>query len=257
MVVPVIENFVEEFQTAERQICCVAAAPRRGERNAADRRKTERRTRRRDAVFGDRVRPRARRRADRHGAERIGKIDAVADDRRVAARSRPERCASKARRALALGRGGLPLSRPPQRDEDGADGRGESRLLGGLSRRAAAQPCRRRWTRSGSAGSAICRSAISRPARSAARRSPGCWSATARSGCSTSRRPGSTRARRQDFAALVNEHLRAGGIVIAATHQPLGIARREGAWRWANGCECLSSFAPRLTWRCIGRNALA
>ena len=78
------------------------------------------------------------------------------------------------RRGMAVGRRGLPLSRPSQRHEDGADRRREPRLLAALSRRAAARRSRRRWRRSASAASAICRSAISRPARSAAPRSPGC-----------------------------------------------------------------------------------
>ena len=90
----------------------------------------------------------------------------------------------------------LPLSRPSQRDEAGADGRARICASGAisaasrdLSRRA------RRWRRSGSARSAICPSAISPPASAGARRSPGCWSATGRSGCSTSRPRGSTRRR--------------------------------------------------------------
>ena len=104
------------------------------------------------------------------------------------------------RRRMALGRGGLPLSRPSQRHEDGADDGGKSAHSGSAFSASRGLTSSRRSTGSASAGSAICPSAICRPARSAARRSPGCWSATARSGCSTSRPPGSTHGRSQEFA---------------------------------------------------------
>ena len=75
---------------------------RRGRQAAGERRmrliaeRSERRARRRDAVFGYRFRPRAGRGTDRHGAERIGQIDPAARHRRAAAARSRERCASKA-----------------------------------------------------------------------------------------------------------------------------------------------------------------
>ena len=67
-----------------------------GRIDAADRRRTERRARRRDAVFRHRLRPAARRGADRYRSQRIGEIDAVANDSPGCCRSKRERCAWKA-----------------------------------------------------------------------------------------------------------------------------------------------------------------
>ena len=48
----------------------------------------------------------------------------------------------------------------------------------------------------------------------------------ARFGCSTNRRPRSTPPPRPRFATIMRAHLRGGGIIVAATHAPLGL---EGA----------------------------
>ena len=136
-----------------------------GRVDAAHRRKTERRAGRRDAVFGHRFRPRAERSADRHGAERIRQVDAVADNRRAAAARRRNVAAGRRRRGLAIGGGGLPLSRPPQRHEDRADRRGKSAILAAFPRRAAARRrCRARPGRTGRHRPFAVRLSVGRPA---------------------------------------------------------------------------------------------
>ena len=119
-------------------------------------------------------------------------------------------------------------------------------LLGGLSRRAAARPATRRWKRSGSAGighlpfgylstgqkrrAAIARLLVSRRP---------IWLLDEPTAGLDARSEG-------EFAVLANEHLQSGGIIVAATHQPLGIA---GAKKLAigNARRCLSAFAQRGT----------
>src|SRR5215475_5534988 len=61
VVVPLIENFRKCFQPPEVQFAAMRWAATAGSVDAADRRRTERRPRRGDALFGDRFRPRGRR----------------------------------------------------------------------------------------------------------------------------------------------------------------------------------------------------
>ena len=67
---------------------------------------------------------------------------------------------------------------------------------------------------------------LGRPA-AAACRSRGCSACGGRSGCWTSRPRRSTRPARTMFAGLMRDHLAGGGLIIAATHTPLGIEARE------------------------------
>ena len=87
-----------------------------------------------------------------------------------------------------------------------------------------------RGARRGSASpmSPISRCARCPPGRSGASRWPGSWSRRGRSGCSTSRRPRSTPPRRR-LRRVMREHLAAGGLIVAATHAPLGPRRRGAA----------------------------
>jgi hypothetical protein len=95
--------------------------------------------------------------------------------------------------------------------------------------------------------SAICPSAICRPARSRAAIAPGCWSTTVRSGCSTSRPPGWTSASEAQFAAkLMKAHLEDGGMVVAATHLPLGLEGRAVAGDGMGGANDAGAGSPML-----------
>ena len=79
-----------------------------------------------------------------------------------------------------------------------------------------------RWSGWASTTRPTCPAPTCRPGSGAASRWPGCWCRGGRSGCSTSRPRRSTPPRRRCSTSLVAEHLAGGGLVVAATHVPLG-----------------------------------
>ncbi len=173
--------------------------------------------------------------------ERLGQIDAAEGDRRAAAGGGGRQSGSRRRRGMADGGGGLPLSRPPERHEDRAERRRESALLAGLFRRCRIWPSARRWRWSGSAASGICRSDYL---------STGQRRRAAIAKLLVSYRPvwlldeptaGLDKASEAQFAALMRVHLEDGGIIIAATHLPLGL---EGAKTLEMGASALTHPPP-------------
>ncbi len=104
---------------------------------------------------------------------------------------------------------------------------GKSGVLAGFSRRRGVR-CRAK-PRRGRARSCrrICRRPICRPDSGDGCRSPGCWRCGGRSGCWTSRPRRSIPPARACLPTLMRDHLARGGLIIAATHAPLGIAGRE------------------------------
>ena len=143
MVVPVIENFVEEFQTAERQICCVAAGDAVGDRAGRTMRLIAEKLsggRGGETLFsGCRFRPRPGEALIVTGPNGSGKSTLLRDDRRAAA--------ARGGGQLRLEGGGEEWPSVAaachylghlNAMKTGADGRRESRILAALSRRAAA-----------------------------------------------------------------------------------------------------------------------
>ena len=133
-------------------------------------------------------------------------------------RPRRRRCRAEPGRAM-------PLCWAFERREVEPHRGGERALLVPLPRRQASIASRLRSPPSGSRICATSPRPICRPGRSGGWGSPACCSPTARSGCSTSRRFRSTAPPRTCSAAAVDAHIAAGGLVVAATHAPLGFAK--------------------------------
>ncbi len=84
----------------------------------------------------------------------------------------------------------------------------------------------------------ICRPVTSRPGKGGGCRWRGCWRYRGRSGCSTSRPPRSTPPPRSASDGSCRTHLGGGGIIVAATHGPLGL---DGCAGIAAGNQALAS----------------
>jgi hypothetical protein len=88
--------------------------------------------------------------------------------------------------------------------------------------------------RSGCPQLQTCHSDICPPANAVALRSPDCWYLSARCGCWTSRPPGLILASERRFSHLLAGHLEDDGIIVAATHTPLGLDKAKelvmGEW---------------------------
>ena len=173
---------------------------------------------------------RRRRGAAGHRPQRRGQILPAADDRRAGPDRRRPAGAGRRRPGAHHRRAG-PLPRPPGRAEAVADGRREPAVLGPLSRRRRAGAGRRALaTRSGSARWPICRPPICRPASGGGCRSPGCWPCKRPIWLLDEPTSALDRDAQDTLAGLMREHLAGGGIIVAATHGPIGL---DGATRTA------------------------
>ena len=177
-------------------------------------------------VFRPRFRGRLGRGAGRHRPQRIGQDLAAAADRGPAGAGRridrPGR-----RRGRADPAGTIPLSRPSRRAEAGAERAGKPVVLAGFSRR----------RRAGDAGQCLAAVGLDHATHlPAAYLSAGQRRRLSIARLLAVRRPvwlldeptSALDAAGQDlFAGLMRDHLAGGGIIVAATHTPLGIEARE------------------------------
>ena len=174
---------------------------------------------------------RLRRGAGRHRPQRIRQDLAAAADRGPAVDGRRIDRSRGRRGGTDAARTG-PLSRPSRRAEAGAERAGEPVILAGFSRRRRrrmpAQSLAASW---GSIMPRICRRPICRRDSGDGSRSPGCWPCHGRSGCWTSRPRRSMPPDKTCLPTLMRDHLARGGLIVAATHVPLGVPAHGAADR--------------------------
>ncbi len=193
-------------------------------------------------VFRRRLRARRGRGAGRHRSERLRQVDAAADRRRPVAARRRQRAARGRRRGISDGRFGRALSRPSQRHEAGADGDGESAF----------------WRDFCGDGELDVEAALETVGLGAIGHLPFGYLSTGQrrraaiARLLVSHRPvwlldeptaGLDAESERQFAALMRAHLASGGIIVAATHLPLGL---EGAKELRMGESMQAALAPPL-----------
>ena len=180
----------------------------------------------RERVLRPRFRGLVRRGAGRGRPERLRQDLAAAPDRGPPGAGR-RICRPGRRRGRADAAGAIPLSRPSRCAETGAERGWKTCRSGGIFSAARPATSANAFPPWASAMPRICRRRISRPASGGGFRSPACSWCAGRSGSWTSRPRRSIPPGRTCSSGVMRDHLAGGGIIIAATHTPLGIEARE------------------------------